>query len=623
MNNAGNQLNLLLILFITLLTGFLFIEYLVIFDSDVLGAFGSGGIHIVKEYLLPYHLVWKVLYVFFIFMLMSTSKRRRTSLSVSGILFFSVLTLLSLTYLVSIRETITWMNIQLHLAAYPISFFGLSIGVARMAPDFLNSMGFNVKNISRDERVGLSRHKSRYFDIKLKTQNGPLIINSPFRHTWTIGSAGSGKSKSIIDPMIYQMMLSGFTGVVYDFKGTPLTETVLKAHQYLQNNRPGNYTGKLPEVNMITFTNIEKSVRLNVISPEYITSSLAAKNAATSLAYALDREWVRKRDFWSNSAIGLIHATIWNMAKNHPNYCTLPHVIAAITAETDLFTNWLVQDDEIARLVRPITEALEKKANEQVQGVLASVRNPMNSLLNPELFWIFSGDDINLQVNNPEHPQWLCVCNDMDRREGISPALSVLLTLLNKVLNRPGMRPVLYAIDELPTVYIHGLSDYMATCRSNDNAVLLGLQTYSQLEKEYQRDEAAIIKGNCANQFWGVVDVNEAEKVSKAFGQYDRERSSTSIGDSGASDSFNYERVDILTPSDIRTKRAGEFVGFVADGKPALFDARFKMLDSYYRNTEGEVSFPLRYPDHQYLQSLIEANYQTIFEETKELLENV
>lgn len=600
------------------------VEFMVIYDSNVLKSFGPNVFEFFQTKILKNHIAWKVLYILFVFMLLALSRKRKNRSTINGIFVFGILTVASLVYLFSIREVITLMPRPVHLALYPTSFLLLNIGLTRLIPDLINSIGMNVTNIRKDDKIGLSNYRSGKFDITLKTVDGPLILNAPFRHTWTIGSAGSGKSKSIIDPMIFQMMLSGFTGVVYDFKGTPLTETVFKAHNYLKTHTPKDYPGKIPVINIISFTHIDQSIRLNLISPKIINSSLAAKNAATTFALALERDWVRKRDFWANSAIALVHATIWNFAKNYKDYCTLPHVISAITSETDLFTNWLKQDEEIARLARPITEALDKGADQQVQGVMATLRTSMNALISPELYWVFSGKDISLQLNNPANPQWLCICNDMEKREGISPALSILLTLLNKVLNQPGLRPVLYAIDEVPTVYIHGLADYMATCRSNQNAVLLGLQTYSQLEKEYQREEAAIIKGNCSNQFWGVVDVSEAEKVAKAFGQYDRERSSTSIGDSGSSDSFNYERIDILNASDIRTKRAGEFVGYIADGKPGLFDTKFKMLSQYYPNKiPASVEIPSLYEDKEYLEGLIQANYQNIFEETTELLKRV
>ncbi len=624
MDRTKSQLSLLLIFLLILMMSFLVLEYLVIVDPEMLKEFGRDTFTIIQTKILTHHILWKALYVLFVFMLLSLSRKKKSKTTGKGSIVFGLLTLFSFGYLFFIREAISLIPISIHLALYPGAFILGSVGLTVLIPDLINSIGINVKNVSKTEKLGLSTYKSGTYDIVLKTVDGPLVLNAPFRHTWAIGSAGSGKSLSVIDPMIFQMMLSGFTGVVYDFKGTPLTETVFKAHAYLKKHTPKNYPGKIPTIRIISFTNIEQSIRLNLISPSIINSSLAAKNAATTFALALEREWIRKRDFWANSAIGLIHATIWNFAKNHKEHCTLPHVISAITSETDLFTNWLKQDDEIARLARPITEALEKGADQQVQGVMATLRNAMNALTSPELFWVFSGKDVSIQLNDPDDPQWLCICNDMEKREGISPALSILLTQLNKVLNQPGKRPVLYAIDEIPTVYIHGLADYMATCRSNQNAVLLGLQTYSQLEKEYQREEAAIIKGNCSNQFWGVVDVAEAEKVAKAFGQYDRERSSTSIGDSGTSDSFNYERVDIMSASDIRTKRAGEFVGYIADGKPGLFDTKFKMLDEYYPNSiQSQVSIPSLYEDKEYLNSLIEANYQNIFEETNELLRNV
>ena len=490
----------------------------------------------------------------------------------------------------------------------------------------------------RDEQVfGLNKRRDNKYSIHLKTTKGTLYIRNPFTGLWVFGGPESGKSASIIDPLLVQFIRSGFTGVVYDFKGWVLTDTVFRTLQMLREKGrkggkrrgwigrvyPGRAAEAVPSFHLIDFTNPMISDRLNILSPKWITSSVMAKSVATILANSIEKKWIKDRDFWANNAIAILHGSIWNLAKNYPDRCSLPHLVAAITSDLDSFMAWLNEDVEIQRIMRPISDAIKMEAGGQVAGALSTIQIPMNTLMNPDFFWAFSeGGRINIDVNHPDSPAWVCICSDEIRHEGLSPGISLVLSFLSVWINRKGRLPCVFAIDELPTTYVANLQNLPATGRSNRLATLVGLQVFSQLQSRLGEGEADMIRGALANQWWGNTTSKEAEELSRAIGQVRRVHyDSTTAGDGGVTLNKRRDQEDVIKVRDIMTQPAGHFTGKVKNGKPAWFSAQFRMLDSYvkFRNPRPEPD--KEYHNRDYLNELIRLNYVQTFEEVHEMLD--
>lgn len=609
-----SSLHYILLLAIALLLLLLLVEPIAMFDTDIINAWPKFIVDIIKN-AIPHFTTITVFYfgLYGALLVVSNNPRRiSTSIQLSISVVVSVICITALVYSSDLYAMAT--NKLIAVVGWGICFVYPHLALKRIYDHF------RFFNIVKNNEVlfGLNRLKDPKYPISLKTTEGPLPIRNPFQGIWVFGGPGSGKSASVIDPILFQFIMQGFAGVVYDFKGTPLTQTVYDCIQHLKKNNPKRV--KIPSFAMINFTHPELSSRINILSPKYIDSSIMAKSVATTLANSVEKKWIKDRDFWANNAIAILHAAIWNFAKNYPHMCTLPHVVAAITSPLDQFITWLNQDEEIKRLMRPIADAIDMEATGQVAGALSSIQLPMNNLLNPEIFWAFSGDEVDPTLNDPENPAWLCVCNDTIKAKALDPGISLVLSFLSVWLNKPNMAPLLFAVDELPTVYIADLQNLPATGRSNRIATLVGLQVFSQLEGRVGKDEATMIKGSMLNQWWGNTTDREAADLSKAIGQIERTKIETSIGQSTTYNQ-RMERVDAIKSRDIMTQPAGHFVGKIANGDPAWFNHQFQMLDKYTKLKKHP--FEEKYPDRDYIDSLITANYESIMAEVTNMLKAV
>jgi len=63
-------------------------------------------------------------------------------------------------------------------------------------------------------------------NFKLVTTEDKIILDNPFRGIFISGGAGSGKSKSIIEPIIQQAGQKNYAGILYDFKFPTLANEV-------------------------------------------------------------------------------------------------------------------------------------------------------------------------------------------------------------------------------------------------------------------------------------------------------------------------------------------------------------------------------------------------------------
>ena len=104
-----------------------------------------------------------------------------------------------------------------------------------------------------------------------------------------------------------------------------------------------------------------------------------------------------------------------------------------------------------------------------------------------------TGDDFSLDINNPNEPKVLVVGNNPDRQNIYSAALGLYNSRIVKLINKKKQLKSSVIIDELPTIYFRGLDNLIATGRSNNVAVCLGFQDFSQLTRDYGDKESKVI----------------------------------------------------------------------------------------------------------------------------------
>ena len=381
------------------------------------------------------------------------------------------------------------------------------------------------------------------------------------RGLMVIGNPGSGKSYSAFEPCIETMIRKGFTMLLYDFKYPTLTNFAY--NQYLK------YRGDLtnpPEFCVINLTDPRTSLRFNPINPAYIKDPADSAEIAEIVMQNVNKGAQRKEDFFSDSAKIYFDAVVWFLrCYEGGKYCTFPHVLQMLTYEYKDVLEILETVKENAPKIAPFVNAMRGGANEQLQGMLGSTQVPVSKLSSREVYWILSGDDGELDINNPERPKILCLGNSPQRQSINGTVLALYTSRIFREINRPGQLQCGVLLDELPTIFLKGLDTLIATARSNKVSTVLGMQDLSQLVRDYGDKDADVIFNNVASIISGQVSGKTAERMSKMFGKRDQTKQSETIGRTNDSVNISRQKEEILPVSKIETLSQGQFFGKVAD----------------------------------------------------------
>ena len=288
----------------------------------------------------------------------------------------------------------------------------------------------------------------------------------------------------------------------------------------------------------------------------------------------LNKTWVQKQgDFFVESPIILFAAIIWYLRiYQDGKYCTFPHAIELLNRKYEDVFPILTSYPELENYLSPFMDAWQGGAMEQLAGQIASAKIPLSRMISPQLYWVMTGDEFTLDINNPEEPKILCVGNNPDRQNIYGAALGLYNSRIVKLINKKGMLKSSVIIDELPTIYFKGLDNLIATARSNKVAVCLGFQDFSQLTRDYGDKEAKVVMNTVGNIFSGQVVGETAKTLSERFGKVLQKRQSISINRQDVSTSINTQMDALIPPSKISGLTQGMFVGSVSDN----FDERIE-----------------------------------------------
>ncbi len=267
----------------------------------------------------------------------------------------------------------------------------------------------------------------------------------------------------------------------------------------------------------------------------------------------------------------MLAAIVWYL-KIYENgkYCTFPHAIELLNKKySDVFTI-LTSYPDLENYLSPFMDAWQGGAQDQLQGQIASAKIPLSRMISPQLYWVMTGDDFSLDINNPKEPKILCVGNNPDRQNIYSAALGLYNSRIVKLINKKGQLKSSVIIDELPTIYFRGLDNLIATARSNKVAVCLGFQDFSQLTRDYGDKESKVIQNTVGNVFSGQVVGETAKSLSERFGKVLQKRQSMTINRNDKSTSISTQLDSLIPASKISTLTQGMFVGAISDN----FDER-------------------------------------------------
>lgn len=448
-----------------------------------------------------------------------------------------------------------------------ISLLMSGVWMSRLLKNNLMDDVFNTENESFIQETQLMENEYSVnlptkFWYQKKQHNGWINIVNPFRATIVLGTPGSGKSYAIINNYIKQQIEKGFSMYIYDFKFDDLS-TIAYNHLLKHTDK---YEVK-PKFYVINFDDPRRSHRCNPINPDFMTDISDAYESAYTIMLNLNRSWIQKQgDFFVESPIILLAAIIWFLKiYDNGKYCTFPHAIELLNKKyADVFTI-LTTYSELENYLSPFMDAWQGGAQDQLQGQIASAKIPLSRMISPQLYWVMTGDDFSLDINNPAAPKILCVGNNPDRQNIYSAALGLYNSRIVKLINKKGQLKSSVIIDELPTIYFRGLDNLIATARSNEVAVCLGFQDYSQLTRDYGDKESKVIQNTVGNIFSGQVVGETAKSLSERFGKILQRRQSMTINRNDKSTSISTQLESLIPASKISTLTQGMFVGAVSD----------------------------------------------------------
>ena len=470
------------------------------------------------------------------------------------------------------------------VGAASLYIFSLSLGyicllmagvwMSRLLKNNLMDDVFNMENESFMQETRLMQNEysvnlpTRFY-YKKKWNKGWINIVNPFRASMVLGTPGSGKSYAIVNNYIKQQIEKGFAMYIYDYKFPDLSEI---AYNHLLHHLDA-YEVK-PQFFVINFDDPRKSHRCNPINPSFMTDISDAYESAYTIMLNLNRSWIQKQgDFFVESPIILLAAIIWFLKiYEDGKYCTFPHAIEFLNRPYAQIFPILTAYDELANYLSPFMDAWEGGAQDQLQGQIASAKIPLSRMISPALYWVMTGDDFSLDINNPREPKILVVGNNPDRQNIYSAALGLYNSRIVKLINKKKQLKSSVIIDELPTIYFRGLDNLIATARSNKVAVCLGFQDFSQLTRDYGDKESKVIQNTVGNVFSGQVVGETAKTLSERFGKVLQQRQSMTINRNDKSTSISTQLDSLIPASKISNLTQGMFVGSVSDN----FDERIE-----------------------------------------------
>ena len=531
------------------------------------------------------------------------------------------------------------------IGAASLYIFTLSIGyicllmggvwMSRLLKNNLMDDVFNTENESFMQETRLMENEysvnlpTRFY-YKKKWNNGWINVVNPFRASMVLGTPGSGKSYAIVNNYIKQQIEKGFAMYIYDYKFPDLSEI---AYNHLLQHLDA-YKVK-PQFYVINFDDPRKSHRCNPINPAFMTDISDAYESAYTIMLNLNRSWIQKQgDFFVESPIILLAAIIWFLKiYEDGKYCTFPHAIEFLNRPYAQIFPILTSYDELANYLSPFMDAWEGGAQDQLQGQIASAKIPLSRMISPALYWVMTGDDFSLDINNPNEPKVLVVGNNPDRQNIYSAALGLYNSRIVKLINKKKQLKSSVIIDELPTIYFRGLDNLIATARSNKVAVCLGFQDFSQLTRDYGDKESKVIQNTVGNVFSGQVVGETAKTLSERFGKVLQQRQSMTINRNDKSTSISTQMDSLIPASKISNLTQGMFVGAVSDNFDERIDQKIFhaeiVVDSVKVSAEMKTyqSIPVianftNEDGSDNLKETIETNYKRIKQEILGLVDN-
>lgn len=470
------------------------------------------------------------------------------------------------------------------------------------------------------------------FYHKRRVRRGFINLTNLYRGTMVIGTPGSGKSFGVINPVIRQLLAKGFSMCLYDFKFPDLGR--IAYYHYLLGRQAGRFEGF--GFHVLNLNDVERSRRLNVFRPEYLTTLADVSETAEALVEALKKgdSSGGSDQFFTQSAVNFLTACIYAVSKfQGGRFSSFPHVLAFLNREYAEIFVVLFAYPELHSLLSPFKSAYDRKSFDQLEGQVGTLKIFISRLATKETFWVFSGDDFNLKLSDPSCPGILVLASDPSTQNINSTCYAVVMNRLTRLINSKGNLPCAVVVDELPTLYLHKVENLIATARSNKVAVVMGLQELTQFRQQYGKDTSATIVSVVGNVLSGAVrDKETLDWLERLMGKSMQISENLSIDRNKTSTSLN-EKLEVLVPAGkIAALNTGEMVGLLASDPKEDYDGQFQTsavhcrinldLAELAREEAGYREMPVYYDFGEQKEEILMQNFLRIGSEVELLVKS-
>lgn len=345
------------------------------------------------------------------------------------------------------------------------------------------------------------------YQVNFATTQGNFKLDNIKRGASIIGSAGSGKTESIVYGLLKHFRKEGFCGIIHDYKDFELTEMAYPLFK----------DGDIP-FKVISFDKIVH--RVNPIAPRYLEN----EESVNEVSRVLIENLLEQREsgttgttkFFNDAAEGLIGGLIWKLKTTYPKLCTLPHLIAIYQY---LDTDSLIQFLETNTTSRAMADAFisGKDSERQTAGVKSTLANALKRISTKSIFMALSADEVPLNINSPENPCVISIVNNPKYETSYSPVIATIIHTISKQMSVRNSKPSFLLMEEAPTIRLLNMHRIPATLRSYDIATIYVMQDKIQNDMMYGDKASKAILSNLSYQFFGKVNDPDTAKYYERF----------------------------------------------------------------------------------------------------------
>ena len=439
------------------------------------------------------------------------------------------------------------------------------------------------------------------YQVNFATTKGNFKLDNIKRGASIIGSAGSGKTESVVYGFLKHFRKERFCGIIHDYKDFELTEMAYPL--FKDSNVP---------FKVISFDKIIH--RVNPIAPRYLENEESVNEVSRVLIENLldQREsgTTGTTKFFNDAAEGLIGGLIWKLKTDYPKFCTLPHLIAVYQF---LDTDSLIQFLETNTTSRAMADAFisGKDSDRQTAGVKSTLANALKRISTQRIFMVLSADEVPLNINSEESPAIISVVNNPKYETSYSPVIATIIHTITKQMSVRNSKPSFLLMEEAPTIRLLNMHRIPATLRSYDIATIYVMQDKIQNDMMYGDKASKAILSNLSYQFFGKVNDPDTAKYYERFFEIIKDPTkSISRGhnlDFDTRITTGEKEIPKIRADVFFRLKQGEFITY-SDGKDKK--VQFKLA-----NIQRKLPKELK----QFSQADLAANFERVYDEAKSI----